>query len=88
MPGRRSPGLVLNGAYIYNETEFKEFEQANCWVAAPFQTGTPDPGRRNPGDAFCDRSGDRTQANPEHTVLLFRNRHPFIQRYDQRLHSC
>ena len=63
-------GLELNGAYIYNETEFKEFEQANCWVAAPFQTGTPDPGRRNPGDLFCDRSGDRTQANPEHTVLL------------------
>ena len=63
-------GLALSGAYIYNDTEFKEFEQANCWVAAPFLTGTPDPGRRNPGDAFCDRSGDRTQANPEHTVLL------------------
>ena len=63
-------GLVLNGAYVYNDTEFKEFEQANCWVATPFLTGTPDPGRRNPGDAFCDRSGYRTQANPEHTVLL------------------
>ena len=63
-------GLVLNGAYIYNDTEFKEFEQANCWVATPFLAGTPDPGRRNPGDAFCDRSGYRTQANPEHTVLL------------------
>ena len=63
-------GLALSGAYIYNDTEFKDFEQANCWVAAPFLTGTPDPGRRNPGDAFCDRSGFRTQANPEHTVLL------------------
>ena len=63
-------GLMLSGAYIYNDTEFKDFEMANCWVATPFLTGTPDPGRRNPGDAFCDRSGDRTQANPEHTVLL------------------
>ena len=63
-------GLALSGAYIYNETEYDEFEMANCWVATPFQTGTPDPGRRNPGDAFCDRSGDRTSGNPEHTVLL------------------
>ena len=64
------PGLRLSGAYIYNDTEFKDFEQANCWVATPFQSGAPDPGRRNPGDVFCDRSGDRTPANPEHTVLL------------------
>ena len=63
-------GLVLNGAYIYNDTEFKEFEQANCWVATPFLTDRLDPGQRNPEDEFCDRSGYRTQANPEHTVLL------------------
>ena len=63
-------GLALSGAYVYNETEYDEFEQANCWVATPFLTGQPDPGRRNPGDAFCDRSGDRASANPEHTVQL------------------
>ena len=63
-------GLRLSGAYIYNEAEYDEFEMATCWVAAPFLTGTPDPGRRNPGDAFCDRTGDRLAGNPEHTVLL------------------
>lgn len=63
-------GLALNAAYIYNEAEYDEFEQATCWLATPFLTGTPDPGRHNPGDAFCDRSGDRLVGNPEHTVLL------------------
>ncbi len=63
-------GLAISGAYVYNDTEFKDFEQANCWVATPFQTGMPDPGQRNPTDRFCDRSGDRTQSNPTHTVLL------------------
>ena len=63
-------GLRLSGAYIYNEAEYDEFEMATCWVAAPFLTGTPDPGRRNPGDAFCSRTGDRLAGNPEHTVLL------------------
>ena len=63
-------GLALSGSYAYNEAEYDEFEMANCWVAAPFLTGTPDPGRRNPGDAFCDRSGDRLAGNPEHSVLL------------------
>lgn len=63
-------GLALSAAYIYNEAEYDEFEMATCWVAAPFLTGTPDPGRRNPGDAFCDRTGDRLAGNPEHTVLL------------------
>ena len=63
-------GLRLSGAYIYNEAEYDEFEMANCWVAAPFLTGTPDPGRTSPGDAFCDRTGDRLAGNPEHTVLL------------------
>ena len=63
-------GLRLSGAYIYNEAEYDEFEMANCWVAAPFLTGAQDPGRLNPGDAFCDRTGDRLAGNPEHTVLL------------------
>ena len=62
--------LMLSGAYIYNDTEYEEFEMANCWVATPFLAGTTDPGRQSPGDAFCDRSGDRTASNPEHTVLL------------------
>ena len=63
-------GLALSAAYIYNEAEYDEFEQATCWLAAPFLAGTPDPGRLNPGDAFCDRTGDRLAGNPEHTVLL------------------
>ncbi len=63
-------GLSLSGAYIYNDAEYDEFEMANCWVATPFLTGTPDPGQRNPGDNFCDRSGDRLAGDPKHTVLL------------------
>ena len=63
-------GLALSAAYIYNEAEYDEFEQATCWLAAPFLAGTPDPGRLNPGDAFCDRTGDRLAGNPEHSVLL------------------
>ena len=62
--------LSLSGAYIYNEAEFEEFQRGNCWVATPFQTGQPDPGRRNPGDTFCDRSGDRVFTNPKHTIIL------------------
>ena len=38
-------GLSLSGAYIYNDAEYDEFEMANCWVATPFLTGTPDPGQ-------------------------------------------
>ena len=63
-------GLKLSAAYIYNEAEYDEFEMATCWLAAPFLTGTPDPGRAHPDDMFCDRSGDRLAGNPEHTVLL------------------
>lgn len=62
--------LVLSGAYIYNDAEYDSFDRATCWVATPFQTGQPDPGQRNPGDQFCDRSGDRLSGNPEHTVIL------------------
>ena len=60
----------MSAAYIYNEAEYDKFEQAACWVATPFHTGTPDPGRVFPDDNFCDRSGDRLAGNPEHTVLL------------------
>ena len=62
--------LSLSGAYIYNTAEFEKFEQGNCWLATPFHTGRPDPGRRNPGDTHCDRSGDRLPTNPEQTVIL------------------
>ncbi len=62
--------LLLSGAYIYNEAEYEEFERGICWVATPFHTGLSDPGKRNPGDLFCDRSGNRAVSNPEHTVLL------------------
>ena len=81
-------GLALSGAYVYNETEYDEFEQATCWVAAPFLVGTPDPGRRNPGDAFCDRSGDRASANPEHTILLSATRtHSFSDTLSGYIHA-
>ncbi len=62
--------LALRAAYIYNDAEYDKFERANCWVAAPFQTGQQDPGRRNPEDQFCDRSGDQAAGNPEHGVIV------------------
>ena len=61
--------LRLSGAYVYNDGEYDEFEQATCWLAAPFQTGQADPGA-SPDVAFCDRSGASLPGNPEHTVLL------------------
>lgn len=62
--------LLLNVAYVYNDLEYDEFERANCWVATPFQTGQPDPGRRNPEDQFCDRSGAPVAGNPKHNVIV------------------
>ena len=80
--------LALSGAYIYNKTEYDEFVVGNCWVASPFLNGAQDPGRRNPGDAFCDRSGDRTASNPEHTVLLSATAtHSFSDRLGGYIHA-
>ena len=62
--------VMFSGAYTYNDAEYDSFVRANCWVATPFLTGQPDPGRRNPTDQFCDRSGDRKSGNPEHAFIL------------------
>ena len=79
--------LTLSGAYVYNDGEYDEFEQANCWVAAPFQTGQADPGA-SPGAAFCDRSGFDIPGNPEHTVLLAATqRHSFSDTLSGYIHA-
>ena len=62
--------VMFSGSYTYNDAEYDSFVRANCWVATPFLTGQPDPGRRNPNDQFCDRSGDRKSGNPEHAFIL------------------
>ncbi len=79
--------LMLSGAYVYNDGEYDEFEQATCWVAAPFQTGQADPGA-SPGVAFCDRSGAGIPGNPEHTVLLSATqRHSFSDKVSGYIHA-
>jgi len=57
-------------AYAYSIADFKEFEKAGCYVAYTFHTGQDDPGRVNPTDGACDRSGDRIDSNPEHYATL------------------
>ena len=62
--------LEITGVYVYNRGEFKGFERANCWIAYSLLTGIQDPGRANPTDQFCDRSGDPLDSNPLHTYML------------------
>ena len=67
---RPTAGLMLGGAYIYNDAEYDSFVRGTCWIATPFRTGQPDPGQGSPGSGVCDRTGDRVSGNPEHTVIL------------------
>ena len=62
--------LEIAGAYIYNEGEFKGFDRANCYIGYSWLTGMQDPGRANPLDEFCDRSGDPIDSNAENTIML------------------
>ena len=79
--------LTLTGAYVYNDGEYDEFEQATCWMAAPFQTGQADPGA-SPGVTFCNRSGSDLPGNPEHTVLVSATqRHSFSDTVSGYLHA-
>ncbi|MDJ0758046.1 MAG: TonB-dependent receptor [Woeseiaceae bacterium] len=57
-------------SYAYNTADFENFENGTCWVATPFQTGTPDPGQTDPNIPVCDRSGGRVPSNPEHSFYL------------------
>ncbi|MCF2949780.1 TonB-dependent receptor [Paraglaciecola aquimarina] len=65
-----SDTMEVNFAYAYTKAEFETFIAGNCWVASPFHTNTPDPGRAQPTDQFCDRSGDRLASQPEHYAVV------------------
>lgn len=54
--------------YAYNSAEYKDYENGQCWVATPWQTGKADPGAG--ADSSCDRSGDRLVGQPEHLATL------------------
>ncbi|WP_131811827.1 TonB-dependent receptor domain-containing protein, partial [Paraglaciecola hydrolytica] len=62
--------LEVNLAYAMVKAEYKTFERGNCWVAYTWHTGVDDPGRQNPTDRFCDRSGDRPGGEPENYLVL------------------
>jgi len=62
--------LSISGAYVYNKAEFKGFDEGNCWISYSWLTGIQDPGRANPTDGFCNRSGDPLDTSPEHTYFL------------------
>ncbi|HKK22068.1 MAG TPA: TonB-dependent receptor [Pseudohaliea sp.] len=53
--------------YAYNDAEYDDFENGDCWIGTPFHTGRPDP--RANGDGSCDRSGGLLSGNPEHTTV-------------------
>jgi outer membrane receptor protein involved in Fe transport len=60
---------TITFAYAYTVADFKSFEKGNCWNAYSWHNGVADPGA-TPGEAFCDRSGDRVSMNPEHNGTL------------------
>jgi iron complex outermembrane recepter protein len=62
--------LEVNLAYALVKAEYKTFERGNCWVAYTWHNGVDDPGRQNPTDRFCDRSGDRPGGEPENYLVL------------------
>ncbi|MGS2720868.1 TonB-dependent receptor [Paraglaciecola aestuariivivens] len=62
--------LEVNLAYAFVDAEYKTFERGNCWLAYTWHTGQDDPGRQNPTDQFCDRSGDRPGGEPKHYAVL------------------
>jgi iron complex outermembrane recepter protein len=62
--------LEINLAYALEKAKYKTFERGNCWVAYTWHTGVDDPGRQNPTDRFCDRSGDRPGGEPENYAVL------------------
>lgn len=62
--------LEVNLAYALVDAEYKTFKGGNCWVAYTWHTGVDDPGRQNPTDQFCDRSGDRPGGEPKHYAVL------------------
>ena len=62
--------LEVNFAWAFVDAEYKTFKGGNCWVAYTFHTGVDDPGRQNPTDQFCDRSGDRPAGEPKHYAVV------------------
>ncbi|WP_339723940.1 TonB-dependent receptor [uncultured Paraglaciecola sp.] len=62
--------LEVNFAWAFVDAEYKTFKGGNCWVAYTFHTGIDDPGRQNPTDQFCDRSGDRPGGEPKHYAVI------------------
>lgn len=62
--------LEINLGYALVNAEYETFERGNCWVAYTWHTGVDDPGRVNPTDQFCDRSGDRPAGEPENYAVL------------------
>ena len=65
-----SETLQVTANYAWNVAEYDEFERGVCWVATPFHTGMDDPGRTDPSNAYCDRSGGVLSNTPEHDLVL------------------
>jgi iron complex outermembrane receptor protein len=62
--------LEVHLGYALVKAEYKTFAAGNCWTAYTWHTGIDDPGRVNPTDNFCDRSGDRPGGEPENYAVL------------------
>jgi outer membrane receptor protein involved in Fe transport len=62
--------LEVTFSYAYLKAEFETFVAGNCWLASTFHNGLDDPGRAQPTDRFCNRSGDRLASQPEHAGVI------------------
>ncbi len=58
----------MTASYARNIADYKRFDAGTCWVATPFQFGTPDPGDN--GSGVCSRTGERVSNNPEDFFVL------------------
>lgn len=63
--------LSLRLAYAYNDGEYEDFEQGDCWVSTPWHSDQPDPGQNE--DGSCDRSGGLLSGNPENVAVVSGN---------------
>ncbi len=78
--------LQIDLRFTWIDSNYGSFENGTCWVATPWHFGIDDPGRRNPTDPFCDRSGeDRGTENYNATLKvkydldLFDNTYSYVQ---------
>ena len=61
--------LQVELRYQQLEAIYGSFDASICWVASPWHLGIDDPGRLNPEDPFCNRTGQEI-GGPDYNAVL------------------